>query len=171
MDYTGPPPVLFTALYILIALAFVAIAFWRGERARSQQAQELTRARTKRAYRSFLALGVFLVIIAAGLLGTAGRPFHEQQGYGMMLGLFAGVPAAIALVIGMFHALMVWRVTLIKLLLLPTMIVLVLFFTNELRSTDFPASPWGEVIAACYVLLVIVVSVRGLLGLRTTAKS
>lgn len=170
MEYTGPPQIFFTVLYTLIALALVAIPIRRGELARAQQNQKLARARTRRAYQCF-PVGLLTAIVSVGLLAIAGRPFDEQQGYGMMMGMLGGVPAAIALVIGLFHALMVWRVALIRVLLVSTAVVLGLFFANEIFSTNFPPDPWGDVIAVSYALLVIVVSARGLLDLRRTANA
>lgn len=171
MDYTGPPQILLTALYIFIVLAIAAIALWRGERARSQHAKELTRIWTRRAYRCFLTLGVLGAFIAAILIGTTRLSFAEQQGWGMFAGFVGGVPAAIALLVGTFHALMVWRARLIRLLLLATVAFLSIFFTANVLSTPILVAPWDSIVATGYCLFVIGVSVRGLIGLRTCVTS
>jgi hypothetical protein len=171
MDYAGPPQNFFTALYILVPLAMVALALYRGERARSQQAEERTRVWTRRAYRCFLTLGVLGILMAAVFLGIAKLSSTEQQGWGMCAGLFGGVPAAIAFLVGTFHALMVWRATLIRVLLLATVIVLSCFFADEIHSTPLLVAPWDNVVVIAYCLLVIAVSARGIRGLRTSATS
>ena len=165
MESTGSPGSLVIALGILVAIAVAIIALWRGERARPQPSEGVTRARTRRAYRCFLAWGTFVIVFGALALLTAPLAFGERQAAVTLVGIFAGVPAAIALLVGLFHALMVWRVALIRLLLLVTVVLLPVVFTDLFRE------PWSSMIAVGYGLIVIGASVRGLLMLRTNAAS
>ena len=121
---------------------------------------ELTRARTTRAYWCFLVWGAFLIVFVAVALFTAGLPFGERQAAVTLVGIFGGFPAAIVALLGLFNALMVWRVPLIRLLLLVTVILSPAVFS------DFFREPWTSLIALAYGLIVMGVSVRGLYALR-----
>ena len=123
---------------------------------------EITRARTTRAYWCFLVWGAFLIIFVVVGLFTAGLPFGERQAAVTIVGIFGGFPAVVVALVGLFHALMVWRVPLIRLLLLASVILFPVIFSDVFRE------PWTSLTALAYGLMVAGVSVRGLFGLRTT---
>jgi magnesium-transporting ATPase (P-type) len=161
MEYTGPPEILINVFGVLILVGIAALALWRGEGARSQGKEGVTQVRTKRAYWCFLIWGAFVISFGAVVL----YPANERQAVATLVGIFFGVPAAIAALIGLFHGLMVWKVALIRLLLLATVTVMPMLFS------DLFGEPWTSIIAAGYGVLVLAVSVRGLRGPRTAAAS
>lgn len=52
------------------------------------------------AYICFLIWGIFVAILEALEYGTIGRPLYERQGWGMGIGILGGIPAVIALIVG-----------------------------------------------------------------------
>lgn len=85
-----------------------------------------------------------------------------------MLGIFGTLPAVIALVIGTLLALTVWRVRLIQILLVATVLLfgaVALEVVISTRWTDIITT----IIAAGYGLLVIGVAVRSLTGFGIVA--
>jgi hypothetical protein len=74
------------------------------------------------------------------------------------------VPASIVILIGLFHALMVWRVPRVRFLLIATILLPVIV-------TDLFGEPWTSVIAATYGLVVIFTALQGLASLRRATVS
>src|SRR5947199_303002 len=97
-------------LVVLVAPLILVLAVYRGEQARRDQAEEIMRTRTRRAYWCFLVWAAFLIIFVAVAFLTAGLPSGERQAAVSLVGIFGGPPAAVVALIGLFHALMVWRV-------------------------------------------------------------
>ena len=154
MEHTGPSAIIVTAIQILIAVAAIAFAIWRGEQARRQHAEALTRARTRRVYFCFLAWGAFVLL--AAVVAIVSEPYLE------VVGILGGIPVGIVAVIGLFHMLMVWRVRLVQVLLLATVLV------GALVAAPVP-DIWFAVIAGVYGLGVMVISVGALRGLSRGA--
>jgi magnesium-transporting ATPase (P-type) len=155
MEFTGPPPMLVTSIYLLIALAIIVFALWRGEQAWRQRAEELTQARTRRAYLCFLAWGAFVSLAAA--VAIVSEPYLE------LVGFLGALPVGIVAAVGLFHALMLWRVRLIQALLIVTILVIAVVGSLPDR--------WAAVIAAGYGLGIILITVQGLRSLHRGAAS
>ena len=150
------------AIQLLIPLAIVVFAFWRGARARAGGAGERILAWTKRAYWCFLVWGVFLILCVPVLHRIERLPADQREGGAALFGFLAGVPAGIVLLVGVFHAVMVWRGRWIRLLLCPTAVAAGFFFLDEYRTDPLVAAPWDSVAGGVYALVVLVASICGL---------
>jgi len=150
------------ATQLLIPAAIVAFALWRGAKARARGADECIRAWTKRACWCFLVWGAFLILCVPILYRIERLPVDQQQGGAALFGLLAGVPVGIVFVVGVFHAVMVWRGRLIRLLLIPTAVAAGFFFLDEYRTEPLVAAPWDSVAGGVYALIMLVASICGL---------
>lgn len=171
MEQSGSFAIPLGPIVLAIAAVILGFAAYRGERARGRELDRITQKRTTRAYWCFLVWGSFAICLGLTELGTAAEPLHVKQGWGMLVGLVGGIPAVIALLVGLFHAAMVWRQKLIKLLLLATAGFAALFASDLLLDTAFFTVPQGDIISIGYGLMAIVISVRGLAGLRRSSAS
>ena len=146
MESTSGPEWLAAAIGIVVVLAAVAFALWRGEQARARGAEPLTRSRTTRAYVCFLASGAAMVALVPLGYFIQSLPAQSQQGASAALGFFGGVPTAIVFLAAIFHALMVWRVALIRILLLASLTLGVLdrkstrLNSSHLKLSRMPSS-------------------------------
>jgi hypothetical protein len=154
------------ASQLLIPVVIIAVAFWRGARARSRGAEERIRAWTKRAYWCFLVWGAFLILCVPVLYRIERLPANQQEGGAALFGFLAGVPAMIVFLAGVFHAVMVWRGRWIGLLLFSTAVVAGFFFLLEFRTEPLEVAPWDSVGGGIYAVVVIVASICGLRQLR-----
>jgi len=149
-----------TALYILIPLMIAAIAVWKGERARSQQADGITRARIRRTYCFFMPWAAFVLV--ASVVGMIAPDVVE------VVGIAGGLPAGIFALLAVFHGLMVWRVPLVALLLSVTLLLALVVACSELLPAAWSSAIEPSIIgvAIAYGPIALGVSIRGLLSLR-----
>jgi hypothetical protein len=79
------------------------------------------------------------------------------------VGILGALPVAIVGIVGVFHTLMLWRVRLIQVLVLVTILI------GALAAMAPLPDMWLAVIAAGYGISVIVMTAHGLRGLRVDA--
>ena len=166
MESSGSRVFLAVALEILIPLVIVGIAVYRGRLAPRSQALEPTRTRARRAYLCILVWGIFIVVVSLMVPLFSKSSVAVQQGMGMLAGFLLGVPVTIVFLVGLFHALMVWHLPMIKLLLLLTVAFFALFFIGESLPTPDVTGPWDVLIGVVFGLSFAAIAARGLLGLR-----
>lgn len=152
-----PNPVV-AALVLLVLPALVVLAIYRGERARREGADALVRARTGRTYLFFACVGAFVLLAAT--VAIISEPAVAA------VGMLGGPPIAIVAVVGFFHALMVWRVRLVQILVLSILIL-------PLALVPLDSVPFllVKIVAAAYGLGVVIATVRGFRGLQGGAAS
>jgi len=126
----------------------------------SQKSEALTRRRARSVYTCFLICGVFALVFV-GVVALA-------PDYAELLGLWVAPWAAVAGLVGLFNALMTWRVPRVRTLLLLTLFVVVssvfIFATLDVvpHSWVTGMNILGGVMFVGSGLYAIVVSLRGL---------
>ena len=139
---------LVAVVVLLILPGLCALAVYRGERARRDREDVLTSSRTRRTYFCFVAWGVFVLLGAT--VALVSEPYLE------VVGILGAIPIGIVTAVGLFHALMVWRVGTIQILLLATIVLGALVAGVSLPDM------WVAVIGALYGFGVIVIASQGL---------
>src|SRR5262245_26589968 len=115
MDQVDFLPTLAPGIFVLALIGVVAFALWQGRVAWNEKDEERTRKRARRTYLCFLVCGVFL-LVSMVVLSLAPDYFE-------ILGIFVAPFVAIVGLVGLFQALMVWRVARVRSLLVLTLLV------------------------------------------------
>lgn len=137
-----------------IALAVLGVAVYRGEKAYREGAEATIRNRTRVVRTCFGIWGCFFALFLLVELATSSMEFAEQQGLAMLAGLLV-LPAAVVMLVGLFHAAMVWRDRSALALVVASAVCLPFIFSGFFRE------PWTSLIAAGYAIFLISAWWRG----------